>query len=127
VRTEGDDERSEAGVPVAARLVLGRREVALTLGEHVLGRSPEAVVWIDSDSVSRRHARIAVTGAGASIEDLGSKNGTYVNGVRVGGSRPLADGDELRIGSVRMLFRQFSGPPSTASEAADPDGGTGPS
>jgi pSer/pThr/pTyr-binding forkhead associated (FHA) protein len=78
---------------------------------------PEASVWIDSGSVSRRHARIAVTAAGASIEDLGSKNGTFVNGVRVKGVLELAHNDEIRLGRVRMAFRVFAAPPSTETEA----------
>src|SRR6478736_5980166 len=65
------------------RLVWGRREISLEPGDNLIGRDPEAVVWIDDESVSRRHARISIGDAGASIEDLGSKNGTYVDGKRI--------------------------------------------
>jgi pSer/pThr/pTyr-binding forkhead associated (FHA) protein len=101
------------------RLILGRREVSLGPGEHVLGRTQEAAVWIDSTDVSRRHARIAVGPDGILIEDLNSKNGTYVNGARVGRPHRLSDGDEIRVGSARIVFRSFSPPPSTETEAGE--------
>ena len=63
------------------------------------------MAWLDSASVSRRHARIVITGAGATVEDLGSRNGTHVNDRAVTGPTPLADGDEVRLGTVRMTFR----------------------
>ena len=113
---------TEAGGVPAARASglrapgLGERDVALSPGENVLGRTPEALVWIDSVGVSRRHARVLLTDAGAVLEDLGSKNGTYVNGVRLDRPHPLADGDEIRLGSVRIVFRVFSAPLSTETE-----------
>ena len=64
----------------AYRLIWGRREIALAPGENLIGREREAVVWIDDESVSRRHARITIGPNGATIEDLGSKNGTYLAG-----------------------------------------------
>ena len=106
------------GLPAAsaARLVWEKREVALSPGENVLGRTPEALVWIDSVGVSRRHARVLLTDAGAVLEDLGSKNGTYLNGVRLERPHSLVDGDEIRLGPVRILFRVFSAPLSTETE-----------
>lgn len=104
-------------MPVSARLILGRREVALNPGDHVLGRTQEAAVWIDSVGVSRRHARISVTEIGYVLEDLGSKNGTFVNGTRLARPHRLKDGDEIRLGSVQMTFRTFAAPPSTETEA----------
>jgi DNA-binding winged helix-turn-helix (wHTH) protein len=101
----------------SARLILGMREIALGQGEHLLGRSPEAAAWVDSAGVSRRHARIVVDGATAFLEDLGSKNGTYLNDLRVSRPRRLQDGDEIRIGAVRIVFRAFATPPSTETEA----------
>ena len=56
------------------------------MGENLIGRDREALVWIDDESVSRRHARISIDEAGASIDDLGSKNGTYVGGKKRTGS-----------------------------------------
>ena len=97
-----------AAAPVSThgyRLVLARREIALSPGENLLGREAGAVAWLDSASVSRRHARIVVTAAGATVEDLGSRNGTHVNDRAVTAPTPLADGDEVRLGTVRMTFR----------------------
>ena len=94
-----------AGSPAAFRLIIGRREIALVPGENLLGRETGAVVWLDSASVSRRHARILVTGETATLEDLGSRNGTRLGGRVVKGPVPLADGDEIHLGSVMMTFR----------------------
>jgi DNA-binding winged helix-turn-helix (wHTH) protein len=102
-----------SGLPASARLLLDGRELALPSGAHLLGRVPEASVWIDSASVSRHHARITVSDAGSSIEDLGSKNGTFLNGTRVTGIQPLRDQDEVRLGRVRVVFRAFTASAST--------------
>jgi DNA-binding winged helix-turn-helix (wHTH) protein len=90
---------------LAFRLVLGRREIALVPGENVLGREAGAVVWLESASVSRRHARIVITGEKATLEDLGSRNGTRIGGRVVKGPVLVADGDEIHLGSVTMTFR----------------------
>jgi DNA-binding winged helix-turn-helix (wHTH) protein len=74
-------------------------------GENHVGRELPTDVWLDSGSVSRRHARIVVDGMNASLEDLGSKNGTTVNGQRVTAKVKLADGDEVRFGAVLMRLR----------------------
>ena len=87
------------------RIAWARREVALRVGENVLGREPDAVAWMDSPTVSRRHACIRVSTEGAMIEDLGSHNGTYVRGERVKEPVPLRDGDEIRLGSVIVTLR----------------------
>jgi DNA-binding winged helix-turn-helix (wHTH) protein len=100
---------------VVCRLFWGDREVALRPGENILGRSPAVAVWVDSTTVSRHHARIIVTGAEAALEDLGSKNGTTLNGRRVEAPTTLADRDEIRLGSVRILFRVVGEAGSTAT------------
>ena len=104
------ESRDEAAV---CRLIWGVREVALAAGENVLGRDASAAVFIDDATVSRHHARIVVERGGARLEDLGSKNGTWVGGWRIGGPHPLADRDEIRIGSVPMTFRCFGEEPAT--------------
>src|SRR5262245_8898111 len=100
------------------RIAWGEREVALSEGENILGRDPDTVVWIDLNSVSRRHARIFVRGETATIEDLGSRNGTFVQSERVEGSRVLANGDTIKIGAAKLVFRCFRGLGSTASETS---------
>jgi DNA-binding winged helix-turn-helix (wHTH) protein len=97
--------------PSAFRLIWGDREIALSEGENVLGRDSDVAAWIDVYSVSRRHARIVVSGDRATLEDLGSKNGTFLRGRAVAGPKPVAlsDGDEIRIGTVAMTLRRFAG------------------
>src|SRR5215470_8947499 len=97
------------------RLVLEEREVQLPEGENILGRDPDGALWIDDSSVSRRHARILIRDGKATLEDLGSKNGTYVRGKRIGKKVVLADGDEILIGPATMVFRTVR-PPTTVIE-----------
>jgi len=86
-------------------LVWELRQVPLADGANVIGRGTDASVWIDAPGVSRHHARIVVDGGDATVEDLGSKNGTYVAGERITTSRRLGDGDQIRLGSVVVTLR----------------------
>jgi len=95
---------AEPGGRSPLRVRWGRIDVPLGQGENVLGRTHDAVLWLDSPMVSRRHAAILVASGGASIRDLGSKNGTYVRGERIESPCPLADGDEIRLGDVVIRF-----------------------
>jgi DNA-binding winged helix-turn-helix (wHTH) protein len=97
----------------ACRLEWGKREIPLREGENVLGRTQDAIAWIDSPNVSRRHARIIVSEGKATIEDLGSKNGTAVSGRRIDGPTVLEGGDQIELGSVLMTFRVFRAEGST--------------
>jgi hypothetical protein len=87
------------------RLVWGEREVPLEDGENILGRSPRGRGAIPDTSISRRHARITIRAGAATLEDLGSKNGTYLGEERVSGPVTLSDGDDIRLGLVRFVFR----------------------
>jgi pSer/pThr/pTyr-binding forkhead associated (FHA) protein len=71
--------------------------------ETRIGRHPEAHIFLDDVTVSRRHALIAAVDDALVLTDQGSLNGTYVGGERLD-SRILVDGDELQIGRFRMLF-----------------------
>lgn len=102
-----------AGQRMAYWLIRGRRRFALATGETILGRDRGAAVFLDDASVSRRHARIVVTDGGATLEDLGSKNGTRVGEKRIESAEPLADGDQIRIGSVALTLRVYPMPDST--------------
>jgi DNA-binding winged helix-turn-helix (wHTH) protein len=90
-----------------------RKRTALEPGETIIGRDPGAGLLIDHPSVSRRHARILVTSESATLEDLGSKNGTRVGDRRVEAPVPLEDGARIHIGTVALTFRMFSLPYST--------------
>ncbi len=75
--------------------------------ELIIGRSSDADIQVDRDSVSRRHARLARTEDGWSVADLQSTNGTYVNNESVR-EHQLGDGDFIKIGNA--IFRFFGGP-----------------
>ena len=97
------------------RLIAEDGQVGLVAGENTLGRGPDSVLWIDDDTVSRRHARIRVENDGAVIEDLDSRNGTFVGGQRIDAPAVLHDGDRIRLGSFELRFRMSGSPSSTRS------------
>ena len=77
----------------------------LTTGRNVIGRGTEADIRLPDTGVSRKHVDVVLDGGTATVEDLGSTNGTLVNGRRV--SRlALADGDVIRIGHSVLVYRQ---------------------
>jgi len=87
------------------RLVWGGKEHHLKEGENVVGRDPEGIC-VDHSTVSRRHARIVVVAGGqATLEDLGSKNGTWRRKEWVDRVVPLVDGDEVKVGTVILVYR----------------------
>lgn len=92
----------------------GVRLVPLARGENVIGRAADALISVASRGVSRRHARILVADGRATLEDLGSKNGTYLGDRRVGDSVELKAGDCITVGPVRLIFR-LSNDEETAS------------
>jgi DNA-binding winged helix-turn-helix (wHTH) protein len=91
-------------------------DVTLHEGEHVLGRDPDAEVFLNHPGISRRHALIRIAGGQATIEDLGSKNGTFVEEQRVDGVRSVRDGEIIRVGSVKLTLRRLIAPGSTETE-----------
>ncbi len=105
---------------LAVWLLRGKTRIALEPGETIIGRDPGAAVHLDDPSVSRRHARIIVGDTGATVEDLGSKNGTFLGEAGVHAPMPLSDGDTVRIGSVPLLVRLFETPQSTVT-SVEPD------
>ena len=98
------------------RLVWAGGRATLTDGEHVLGRDPDLELFLDSRDISRRHARISIIGDEATIEDLESKNGTFVAERRLETVTRLADGDSIRIGSVQLTFTAIRSRGSTETE-----------
>jgi DNA-binding winged helix-turn-helix (wHTH) protein len=98
------DQPADSTAPSFCWLLRDGRRIPLRAGENILGRDEDGI-QIDSPTVSRRHARISIDGTTAVIDDLGSKNGTFVGGEPVAGSVALKDGDEIRTGSVVFRFR----------------------
>jgi DNA-binding winged helix-turn-helix (wHTH) protein len=114
-RTESGTGASRAGkVSFLLKWVNGR--VSLDEGGHILGRDPDVEILLDSPGVSRRHALLTISEGSATIEDLGSKNGTFVGDQRVDGSRSLGDGDTITVGSVKLTLSVLHAPRSTETE-----------
>ena len=99
--------REVAAVPGAPRAWLTRNDRVLHLhdGENIVGRDPGSDVWLDEIGVSRRHARLQVEPASCLVQDLGSKNGTWLNDAPVTAAVPVRDGDRLQFGSAALGFR----------------------
>ena len=76
---------------------------SLPPGTYVIGRSPEVEIFANTPLLSRRHARLTIHDDHLLLEDLGSSNGTFVNGKRVLSQAALASGDEIRLGKYRFL------------------------
>ena len=115
VQAEASPPLAPANAPATCRLVWGDRHIPLPAGENVVGRTTEARVLIDHARVSRQHARIDVEGPRAVLRDLESRNGTYLRGERIAGPVELADGDEIVIGPVLLVFRTSVGNSTTES------------
>lgn len=113
-----DEERSDAGRPASAVcwLTWGKLEFALPEGEHIIGRDADAAVRLESPKVSRRHARIVARQTGTTIEDLGSKNGTFVRGVRIEGAAILGPGDTVGVGPFVLTFAEAGASQSTETQ-----------
>lgn len=80
------------------------REFELTRPEIIIGRDPNVDLTIPSPAVSRRHARLIRQGEGYLLEDLGSSNGTYLNGERLLEQRELKTGDQIRFGQAVTIM-----------------------
>jgi DNA-binding winged helix-turn-helix (wHTH) protein len=101
----------------AAQVLWEERAFPLEPGENVLGRGENVRVCIDAPGVSRRHARIVVEGGQAILEDLGSKNGTFLRERRLDSPARLGDGDMFRLGGQLLVFRSSSRKRSTLTES----------
>src|SRR3954470_16689059 len=95
---------------MAYRLRYLAHDLELPVGEFVVGRSTECQLSLDDPLVSRRHAVLRVRRDGVSVQDLGSRNGVLVNGVKITGERELAASDKVGIGSQEMLLLASADP-----------------
>ena len=110
--------RAEARQPASGLvhvLLFGDQEFVLTDGENVIGRDAIADVVLPSRSISRKHAVIIVRGGAAKLKDLESKNGTFIDTKRVMQEATLVDGNVIRFGALKVLYRYSSLAGSTAS------------
>jgi hypothetical protein len=90
--------------------------VTLPEGEHLIGRGEDCLIRSESTKVSRHHARIRVTPETLVVEDLDSRNGTWVHGHRIEGSFKLASGDAVRVGPEVIRFVTTAANESTVAE-----------
>jgi DNA-binding winged helix-turn-helix (wHTH) protein len=113
---------SSSGISAASAavisLVWNGQVMPLTDGEHIAGRGAECSLVIDAATVSRHHARIIVFSGAATIEDLESTNGTHVNGTQIRSRTPLADGNEVALGTEVLLVRMRN--PSAPTVKSEP-------
>jgi pSer/pThr/pTyr-binding forkhead associated (FHA) protein len=97
-----------ATMSVTMHVVQGRpkgKALPLPDGEYYIGRGVECHIRPNSDWVSRQHCLLRVGGGAASIRDLGSRNGTLVNGELISGERVLAHGDQIEVGPLVLEIR----------------------
>jgi DNA-binding winged helix-turn-helix (wHTH) protein len=116
VQGEGPSRAISAGASPVCWLTSRNRTYALADGEHIAGREPGTSIWLDSPKVSRHHARVVVHGARATIEDLNSTNGTFVQNARISAQAVLDSGDTIRIGPFTLMFRIAGHLPPTEPE-----------
>ncbi len=91
---------------MAYRLRYQAHDIELPLGEFLIGRSAECQLALDDPLVSRKHAAIRVRKEGVTVEDLGSRNGVLLNGLKIDGPQPVTDEDRVVIGGqeLRVYF-----------------------
>jgi putative peptide zinc metalloprotease protein len=95
----------EAAAPLELVLAEGTR--VPVLGEMTIGRAPGSTLQLDDPAISRFHARIVVeNGDGPRIEDAGSSYGTWVDGERIDGPRPLRDGSRIQLGDRELVVQR---------------------
>ncbi|MGZ7042688.1 MAG: FHA domain-containing protein [Thermoanaerobaculia bacterium] len=103
-----DAQPSQFGIDMGGRLIRLHR------GENIIGRERDATISVQASYISRQHARLLVSPHEVVVEDLGSKNGTYVGDERLTAPRTLRDGDTIKIGATVMVLRHF--PEALATE-----------
>lgn len=119
-QTAATETDSTVDLVVVGGPLMGTR-IGLAGGRHVVGRGPGADVVLADRSLSRRHLEVTVGAAGVSVADLGSSNGTYLDGVALDGPRELPDGQTVEAGRTLIAFESGSAPP--AQRRADGNGG----
>jgi DNA-binding winged helix-turn-helix (wHTH) protein len=101
---------------IAGYVAWNRRTLVLVAGENVIGRDADVQIRIEAPGVSRRHARILAEGGRFTLEDLGSKNGTFLRDVRLAHPAEIEDGDVFRLGQTLVVFHRLEEGAPTATE-----------
>jgi DNA-binding winged helix-turn-helix (wHTH) protein len=96
-------------------ILLGDEEIALREGENIIGRDPRGAIVIHSAEVSRHHARLVVAGGAVTLEDLGSKNGTFLDTRRITECVAVRPGDDILVGTIRLRLVQVDAMATTAT------------
>jgi pSer/pThr/pTyr-binding forkhead associated (FHA) protein len=105
-----EEQDAIAALPSGSALLVVRRgpnvgaRFLLDADLTTVGRHPEADIFLDDVTVSRRHAEFLRSGASFEVKDLGSLNGTYLDGNRINGTIHLSDGAEVQVGKFRLTF-----------------------
>ncbi|MDX2033159.1 MAG: MFS transporter [Blastocatellia bacterium] len=122
----------EIAPPLLPRLIIrapegGERDLAILSALSTIGKTPDNAIVVSDGAISRKHVQIEQRDGHYLLKDLGSLNGTYLNGKRIDSQEhPLKDGDEIMIGRTRMLFRllpdlsQFSTVENDALKGKEP-------
>ena len=100
----------ERDTVASVHLVIGLRELPLHDGEHIIGRD-----LVGAPDVSRRHARVVVAGRHVTLEDLGSKNGTWIGGKRLTSPTPVDSDQEIILGRTHAVIRFNAGTGETVT------------
>jgi len=104
--------------PVWGTLQVNGREIPLRMLSPNIGRDPKADIFLDDSSISYLHAQLVQQGNDAYLRDLGSRNGTYVNGQLISIPHRLVHGDRIKLGETSLIFRSGSAPKKESSEPA---------
>ena len=111
---------TEFAAAVTHWLISATQHIALREGVNVIGRDPEATVWLDVSGVSRRHAQITLENGTATLEDLGSKNGTLHGDRPVRGPVRLHNADRIQIATELLVVRVSGSGDSTTTNPIRP-------
>ena len=118
-RNQGPSDRDESTMNYILQVVRGRSaNTTLKLSDAVtsIGRHDDCQIRIKSSQVSRRHCELFEAGGKLAIRDLGSSNGTFVNGKKITGQQVLKSGDELTVGTVTLRVSKLGQGAPVASE-----------
>jgi DNA-binding winged helix-turn-helix (wHTH) protein len=117
----GEEQPLEPSLGSCVSLSWGDRRVDLVEGVHLIGRSADVRISIDDPAVSRHHARVTVSRGVVTLEDLGSRNGTWRNGERLSAVALVAHGDSIGVGPIRLRVAvQPGGAETLAASGLDP-------